>query len=65
MRVGIAALLDRVSGSYMTRRRLMCTSSLHRRKIAEYKVKGEHPPPETRLYIGMVGAILFPVGMFR
>ena len=65
MRLSVAALLDRVSGFFMTRRRLTRTPSLHRRKIAEYKVKGEHPPPETRLYIGMVGAILFPAGMSR
>ncbi|EJD54229.1 MFS general substrate transporter [Auricularia subglabra TFB-10046 SS5] len=35
--------------------------SLHRRKMLEYDGA---PPPETRLYIGMVGAVLFPLGLF-
>lgn len=34
---------------------------LHYKKIKEYN---GNPPPETRLYIGMVGAILFPLGLF-
>ncbi|KZV80848.1 MFS general substrate transporter [Exidia glandulosa HHB12029] len=47
----------------------MCTAlatqpfwiNLQRRKVIQYN---GNPPPETRLYIGMVGAVLFPLGLF-
>ncbi|KAH7097694.1 MFS general substrate transporter [Auriculariales sp. MPI-PUGE-AT-0066] len=35
--------------------------ALHARKVKEYNGQ---PPPEVRLYIGMAGAVLFPLGLF-
>ncbi|KZV88124.1 MFS general substrate transporter [Exidia glandulosa HHB12029] len=51
--IGIGMIISLLSQPYWI--------ALHRRKVAEYN---GHPPPEVRLYIGMAGAIMFPVGLF-